>query len=312
MTYKINTVSLDAPGEINSLADKAVPVAGDVLIIEDSADSYNKKKVEIGNLPGGGGTTFALPYYLDNTISQFAALTGNTLDMGWTMGTNYLILEDGTNTVYVKVENLAGSQPTKTSYDAGGGVGFNLGLFGNIFTLNTADGDLLINPHWEKFDVAFDPMFFGIVYSIGSTLYLEHTGARHDIVDGRPVQSAKMNGVTAGDIVTLQGVDFTAVGGGANPSLQQFNDEAASGSAAATATSLALTINNAASDALISAALGTTITATVHPTDTDVVMCDAKGVHFTLTENTGSFTILPYVWDDLATALAVVPGADLS
>lgn len=42
-------------GEIFALTEKATPVGADLLIIEDSADSNNKKRVQITNLPGGGG-----------------------------------------------------------------------------------------------------------------------------------------------------------------------------------------------------------------------------------------------------------------
>ena len=41
--------------EIQAMTEKASPVSADLVVIEDSADSYNKKKVQIGNLPGGGG-----------------------------------------------------------------------------------------------------------------------------------------------------------------------------------------------------------------------------------------------------------------
>lgn len=41
-------------GEINAITEKASPVSGDKIIIEDSADSNNKKMVEIGNLPASG------------------------------------------------------------------------------------------------------------------------------------------------------------------------------------------------------------------------------------------------------------------
>ena len=44
-------------GEIAAITEKTVPVGTDLLIIEDSADSNNKKKVQIGNLPGGGVDT---------------------------------------------------------------------------------------------------------------------------------------------------------------------------------------------------------------------------------------------------------------
>jgi len=39
--------------EINAVTEKVTPISADLLIIEDSADSNNKKKVQIGNLPGG-------------------------------------------------------------------------------------------------------------------------------------------------------------------------------------------------------------------------------------------------------------------
>ena len=42
-------------GEINAITEKGSPTTGDWLIIEDGADSNNKKKVNVGNLPTGGG-----------------------------------------------------------------------------------------------------------------------------------------------------------------------------------------------------------------------------------------------------------------
>ncbi len=44
-------------GEISALTEKVTPISADLLIIEDSADSNNKKKVQIGNLPSGGSLT---------------------------------------------------------------------------------------------------------------------------------------------------------------------------------------------------------------------------------------------------------------
>ena len=38
-------------GEINGITAKATPTSSDLLIIEDAADSNNKKKITIGNLP---------------------------------------------------------------------------------------------------------------------------------------------------------------------------------------------------------------------------------------------------------------------
>ena len=44
-------------GEIVAIAEKGAPAATDVLIIEDSADGNNKKRVQITNLPPGGAHT---------------------------------------------------------------------------------------------------------------------------------------------------------------------------------------------------------------------------------------------------------------
>ncbi len=38
-------------GEIAAIAEKVSPVNADVVVIEDSADSDNKKRVQLGNLP---------------------------------------------------------------------------------------------------------------------------------------------------------------------------------------------------------------------------------------------------------------------
>jgi len=46
-----NAIHSDVSGEINALTDKASPVGADILIIEDSAASFGKKKVSITNLP---------------------------------------------------------------------------------------------------------------------------------------------------------------------------------------------------------------------------------------------------------------------
>lgn len=52
-----NAIHKTTSAEISGLTDKASPVAADVLVIEDSAASFAKKKVSISNLPGGVDTT---------------------------------------------------------------------------------------------------------------------------------------------------------------------------------------------------------------------------------------------------------------
>lgn len=45
----------NVPGEIAALTEKGSPVDADLVLIEDSEDGNSKKKVQVGNLPGGGG-----------------------------------------------------------------------------------------------------------------------------------------------------------------------------------------------------------------------------------------------------------------
>ena len=46
-----------AAGDFNAFTEKASPVNADIVLIEDSAASYAKKKVQLVNLPGGGGAS---------------------------------------------------------------------------------------------------------------------------------------------------------------------------------------------------------------------------------------------------------------
>ncbi|KRT69320.1 MAG: prophage MuMc02, head decoration protein [candidate division NC10 bacterium CSP1-5] len=64
----------DAAGEIAAITEKASPVSGDLLLIEDSAASNAKKRVQIGNLPGG---TDAAAIH-DDTAGEIAAITEKT------------------------------------------------------------------------------------------------------------------------------------------------------------------------------------------------------------------------------------------
>ncbi|KKK93004.1 hypothetical protein LCGC14_2697240 [marine sediment metagenome] len=50
-----NAIHDNVAAEINAIAEKVAPIAADLVIIEDSADANNKKKAQVGNLPGGGG-----------------------------------------------------------------------------------------------------------------------------------------------------------------------------------------------------------------------------------------------------------------
>jgi len=97
--------------EISAVTEKATPVSADLLLIEDSADSNNKKRVQVGNLPssGGGGGESNLwmppenPHVLNdefdqstlnpawfpwfNAVGSFSVGTVDAYDLSFTSGT---------------------------------------------------------------------------------------------------------------------------------------------------------------------------------------------------------------------------------
>jgi len=48
-----NAIHVNVAAEIAGIAPKAVPIAADLIVIEDSAAANIKKSVQVGNLPGG-------------------------------------------------------------------------------------------------------------------------------------------------------------------------------------------------------------------------------------------------------------------
>lgn len=55
-------------GEIAAIATKATPTTSDVLLIEDAADSNNKKKITIGTLPVTVSVPATLAYAVSGTL----------------------------------------------------------------------------------------------------------------------------------------------------------------------------------------------------------------------------------------------------
>ena len=74
----VNAVHTNIANEITPLTAKATPIAADVILIEDSADSNNKKKVTIGNLPFGDVEKSANQTFTGlNTFSALTSLDGD-------------------------------------------------------------------------------------------------------------------------------------------------------------------------------------------------------------------------------------------
>jgi hypothetical protein len=47
----VDAIHDNVAGEIEAITEKADPIASDIVLIEDSADGFNKKQVQLGNLP---------------------------------------------------------------------------------------------------------------------------------------------------------------------------------------------------------------------------------------------------------------------
>jgi hypothetical protein len=63
-------------GEIAAVTEKTSPHEDDVLLIEDSEDTNEKKRVKLGNLPGGGGGGQSLFTFSDISALSFTAVNG--------------------------------------------------------------------------------------------------------------------------------------------------------------------------------------------------------------------------------------------
>ena len=74
-----NAIHDNVVGEINAIAAKTTPVDADIIVIEDSAASFAKKKVTVSNLiatvSGSGATNFLA---LDDTPSSYSGQAGKS------------------------------------------------------------------------------------------------------------------------------------------------------------------------------------------------------------------------------------------
>jgi hypothetical protein len=85
----IDVLHMSTGGEIAALTEKVAPVSADHILIEDSADSNNKKRVQVGNLPSGGGSSeSAITDTLTNDVNDYAPT-------GWDSATVVLLSTDG-------------------------------------------------------------------------------------------------------------------------------------------------------------------------------------------------------------------------
>ncbi len=112
LTDLLDTTDTDAihdnvAAEINAITLKASPGASDLLLIEDQADSWNKKRVSIGTLPTGSDTDAIH----DNVANEISAITEKLTPVS----ADLLLIEDSAASgvkKHVQVGNLPGGSGT--------------------------------------------------------------------------------------------------------------------------------------------------------------------------------------------------------
>jgi hypothetical protein len=124
---------VSVPNEIAALTEKVAPLGTDVLVIEDAADIYRKKKVQIGNLPFTSVDSTALH---KATAGEIAAIAEKVAPLG----TDFLVIEDHA-AGDVKRRVQIGNLPFPAS--AGDVTGPAGATDGHLAVFDTATGKLL-------------------------------------------------------------------------------------------------------------------------------------------------------------------------
>ena len=142
-----NAIHTNETDEINQLSDKASPVGADVLVIEDSAASWGKKKVSITNLPGGSDSDAIH----DNVANEITAITEKTT----VVGADEMVIEDSEASFVKKSVTLTNLQTLMqtgvlknvvedTTPQLGGNLDLNFKQITELFTA----GEALVAGDW--------------------------------------------------------------------------------------------------------------------------------------------------------------------
>jgi len=98
-----NAVHVNASSEISGVAEKTIPIAADLLIIEDSAATNAKKKLQLGNL-GFSSSNAAIQFNAQTISANLTIPTGqNAVSAGpITIADNITVtIADGSSWVIV-------------------------------------------------------------------------------------------------------------------------------------------------------------------------------------------------------------------
>ena len=129
-----NAIHVNTASEISAITEKVTPISTDLIIIEDSADSNNKKRVQIGNLPSGGGL---VAHSIDGA---YHTVVGSQYDVVGLTATNTL-------GILTPASDPAGANVVLLRTNTSGNINLQSGLTFNITsTISTSAGLLTFSP----------------------------------------------------------------------------------------------------------------------------------------------------------------------
>lgn len=139
-----DAIHVNVDDEIIGISEKTVPVDADLVIIEDSEASYAKKKLQLANLPGGGGD---LPWessmvrvYLSSDQTGIVTSTDTDIifdteafDLGNEFNTStgvFTCAADGYYEIYARIRWDATMNWYQTQIHINEGAGYNIYAMG--------------------------------------------------------------------------------------------------------------------------------------------------------------------------------------